>query len=67
MQSHYMFLALDLARERVEEAERERLASLAHRPAEVGRVRRFVARTAIAVARAADERLVTRAQVAAPH
>jgi len=57
MQSHYLFLALDLARERTEEAERQRLASLAHpAPTTVSRFRRTVARAALAVARAADER-----------
>jgi len=63
MQSQYLFLALDLARERADEANRERLAALGH-PARPGRIRRFVARTAIAVARAADERVVARTQVA---
>jgi hypothetical protein len=58
MHSFYTFIALDLARERAAEADRERLAALAHpRPSEVGIVRRAVARVAVAVARAADERL----------
>jgi hypothetical protein len=62
MQSYYTFLALDLARERVAEADRRRLAALAYQPrsVEVGFVRRLVARVAVAVARAADERLVQR-------
>ena len=60
MQSYYTFIALDLARERVAEADRQRLAALARYPvpARVGVVRRFVARVAVAVARAADERMV---------
>ena len=57
MHSFYTFIALDLARERAAEADRERLASLAHPRNEVGIVRRAVARVAVAVARAADERL----------
>jgi hypothetical protein len=57
MHSHYTFLALDLARERAAEADRYRLAALAHsdEPKRVGPIRRFVARTAVAIARAADE------------
>jgi hypothetical protein len=59
MHSYYTFIALELARERAAEADRERLAALAHpRSTEVGVVRRIVARVAVAVARAADERLV---------
>jgi hypothetical protein len=59
MHSYYTFIALDLARERAVEADRERLAALARpRSTEVGIVRRLVARVAVAVARAADERLV---------
>lgn len=59
MHSYYTFIALDLARERAAEADRSRLAALAHpRSHEVGIVRRIVARVAVAVARAADERLV---------
>jgi hypothetical protein len=59
MHSYYTFIALDLARERAAEADRHRLAALAH-PSDdqVGLVRRIVARVAVAVARAADERLV---------
>jgi hypothetical protein len=58
MQSYYTFIALDLARERAAEADRHRLAALAHNDADrVGVVRRIVARVAVAVARAADERL----------
>jgi hypothetical protein len=60
MHSHYLFLALDLARERAAEADRYRLAALARNPEknEVGFVRRMVARAAVAIARAADERAV---------
>jgi hypothetical protein len=60
MQSYYTFIALDLARQRVAEADRRRLAGLVHQPRsnEVGLVRRVIARVAVAVARAADERLV---------
>lgn len=59
MHSYYTFIALELARERAAEADRERLAALAHpRATEVGVVRRIVARVAVAVARAADERVV---------
>ena len=58
MHSHYLFLALDLARERAAEADRYRLARLAQsgEPARVGLIRRTVARAAVAIARAADER-----------
>jgi len=60
MHSQYLFLALDVARERAAEADQYRLASLArqgdaHR---VGLLRRTVARAAVAIARAADERIV---------
>jgi hypothetical protein len=59
MQSYYTFIALDLARERAAEADRHRLAALAQPHAQqVGVVRRIVARVAVAVARAADDRLV---------
>jgi len=57
MHSFYTFIALELARERAAEADRERLAALAHPRSEVGIVRRAVARVAVAVARAADDRL----------
>jgi hypothetical protein len=59
MHSYYTFIALDLARERAAEADRHRLAALAH-PSDdhVGLARRIVARVAVAVARAADERLL---------
>jgi hypothetical protein len=52
---YYAFMALDLARERSREASRHRLAALdrAGEP-QVGRLRRVIARVAIAVARAAD-------------
>jgi hypothetical protein len=60
MYPYFALIALDLARERAAEADRHRLAALARRsaPQRVGIVRRFVARAAVAVARAADERLV---------
>jgi hypothetical protein len=54
---YYTFMALELARQRAEEADRHRLAALA-RPArsnQVGIVRRYIARAAVAIARAADE------------
>jgi hypothetical protein len=62
MQSYYTFIALELARERVAEAERDRLARLAtRRPlTEPGLVRRIIARAALAVAQAADENLAQR-------
>jgi hypothetical protein len=56
MQSYYYtFIALELARERVAEANAQRLAALAH-PGEprTARIRRAIARVALAVARAAD-------------
>jgi hypothetical protein len=55
MHSHYVFLALELARERAAEADAQRLAALG-RTADplAARVRRQVARAALAVARAAD-------------
>ena len=58
--NHYLFLALDTARERTAEADRHRLAAEA-RAAQTGldprvnSVRRAVARVAVAVARVADE------------
>ena len=65
MQSHYLFLALDLARERAAEANRERLAALAHQgQSRPGTIRRVIARIAIAIARAADERVVVPTPVA---
>ena len=59
MHSHYVFLALEVARERAAEADAQRLAALAHQPMESVslRVRRAVARAALAVARAADDDL----------
>jgi hypothetical protein len=56
MHSNYVFLALEVARERAAEADRQRLARLAH-PSEPrgARVRRSIARIALAVARAADD------------
>lgn len=56
MHSHYVFLALEIARERAAEADARRFARLAHPSGRVGaRVRRSVARIALAVARAADD------------
>jgi hypothetical protein len=60
MQSTYLFLALDMARERAAEADRHRLAAHNRRPAEAGRARRLVARAAFAVARAADDTVLER-------
>ena len=58
MHAYYAFLALDLARERAAEANAQRLARLGRRAEpDVGVVRRAVARVALAVARAADERV----------
>jgi hypothetical protein len=59
MQFHYAFLALDLARERMAEADAHRLAALG-RPASTRSlgVRRFIARVALTVARLADEERV---------
>ena len=59
MQQYYAFIALDLARERAAEANAQRLAHLA-RPVEArpSRIRRAIARLALAVARAADEEIV---------
>lgn len=56
MHSNHVFLALEVARERAAEADAQRLARLAHPTEPVGvRVRRSVARIALAVARAADD------------
>jgi hypothetical protein len=56
MHSQFLFLALDLARERSVDADRQRLAARGRTiPTGPGRFRRLVARTAVAVARAADE------------
>jgi hypothetical protein len=66
MQYHYAFIALDLARERMAEADSHRLAALAH-PAtsrSLG-IRRAIARIALAVARIADEERVQ--AVPSPH
>jgi len=61
MHSTYLFLALDLARERAAEFERERFASSAHSaPSWVTRMRRAIARAAVAVARAADHATLER-------
>jgi len=55
----YVFLALDLAEQRAAEARAERLAALAHTSEpRTGGLRRAIARTAIAVARAADAEAV---------
>ena len=56
MHQYYMFVALELARDRATEANAQRLAALAH-PGEprTARIRRLVARAALAVARAADD------------
>ena len=55
MHSTYLFLALDIARERSAEAARDRLAAEAGaRPTIVGRARRLIARAAVAVRRAAE-------------
>jgi hypothetical protein len=56
MHQYYMFVALELARDRAAEANAQRLASLAH-PGEsrTAGIRRLIARAALAVARAADD------------
>lgn len=55
LSNYYMFLALETARQRVAEADAQRLAALG-RPGEQrpSVVRRTIARVAFAVARAAD-------------
>ena len=59
MFTHYTFLALDLAAQRTAEADRYRLAAAARADRhEVSRLRRLVARAAVAVARAADDTVV---------
>jgi len=61
MHSFYLMQALDLANERAAEADRYRLAEQAHHAsAGPNRLRRIVARAAVAVARAADEAAVGR-------
>jgi hypothetical protein len=56
MYSHYLFIALDTARQRADEADRERLAARSRvAVSRVNPVRRAVARVAVAVARVADE------------
>jgi hypothetical protein len=53
--NYYAFIALDLARQRVAEADASRLAALAHpAPARPSGLRRAIARVALAVARTAD-------------
>jgi hypothetical protein len=56
----YAFVALDLANQRVAEANSQRLADLAH-PGEssTSGLRRMIARIALAVARAADDEVAT--------
>jgi hypothetical protein len=61
MHNYYLLIALDTARSRAAEADRDRLASAARAAtlaatSRVNPVRRAVARAAVAVARAADER-----------
>ena len=56
MHSTYLFLALDIARERSAEADRNRLAAQARTGSRIVMgTRRLIARSAMAVARAADE------------
>ena len=56
MYSTYLFLALDIARERTAEADRNRLAAQSRSALHVaGRVRRLLGRAALAVGRAADD------------
>ena len=56
MYSTYLFLALDTARERAAEADRNRLAAESRSGRHVAiRARRLVERAAAAVARAADD------------
>jgi hypothetical protein len=63
MYNHYLFLALDTARQRTAEADRHRLAAAARagdRDAARGFARRLIAGIALAVARLADESKVSR-------
>jgi hypothetical protein len=56
MHYHYAFVALELARERMAEAEAQRLAALSRPPRTRSfGIRRGIARLALAVARFADE------------
>jgi|1186.fasta_scaffold787378_3 hypothetical protein len=65
MHSQFLFLALDLARERSADADRQRLATRGRLVSSgPGRFRRLVARTAIAVARSADEATLQRTSTA---
>jgi len=58
MHAYYTFLALDIARERAEEANAIRLARLGDSEASrTSAIRRGIARAALAVARAADHDL----------
>ena len=66
LSNYYAFVALDLANRRAAEADAQRLAALAH-PGEprTSGLRRAIARVALAVARAADERETEQATPAA--
>lgn len=57
MHAYYTFLALDIARQRTEEARAVRLAALAQPGTRPSVIRRAIARVALAIARAADEDL----------
>ena len=58
MHAYYTYLALDLARERAEEARLQRLARTSRTgETRTPRIRRLIARFALAIARAADEDL----------
>ncbi len=66
MYSHYLFIALDIAGQRAAEASQHRLAETAHHDAaRVNPIRRLVARTAVAVARVADETAIHHSPTAA--
>ena len=57
MHNYYLLMALDTARARAAEADRYRLAAAARtQPARVNAVRRGLARAALVLARAADDR-----------
>ncbi|HET9614900.1 MAG TPA: hypothetical protein VFP22_08815 [Candidatus Limnocylindrales bacterium] len=56
----YLYVALETARERAAEADRYRLAAERRRAGDAGRARRFVARAAFALARAADADVLER-------
>ena len=58
MHALYTYLALDIANQRTAEANKARLAALAHPgPSRMTVIRRTIARLAVAIARAADEDL----------